>query len=104
MDPDDPVSDPAQVQAALDVVARWLCAGGTIELRLPEPSPGAPPEADSGEPHVPGPGTAPEPDHADPDDTTAIRAWARDEGLPVADRGRLSAAVVRRFRDAHPGS
>lgn len=104
MVPDEPVSDPAQVQAALDVVARWLCTGGTIELRLPGPLPGATPETGQDEPHAHGPGTAPGPDDASPDDTTAIRAWARDEGLPVADRGRLPAAVVRRFRDAHPGS
>jgi hypothetical protein len=31
----------------------------------------------------------------------AIRDWARGQGYEVSDRGRLSAAVVQAFEDAH---
>ena len=31
----------------------------------------------------------------------AIREWARGQGYEVSDRGRLSAAVVQAFEDAH---
>ena len=31
----------------------------------------------------------------------AIRAWAKDEGLDVAERGRISADVVRKYNAAH---
>lgn len=30
-----------------------------------------------------------------------IRSWARDQGLEVSDRGRLSKAVIEQYRDAH---
>ena len=30
-----------------------------------------------------------------------IRAWAKDEGLNVAERGRISADVVRKYNAAH---
>lgn len=34
----------------------------------------------------------------------AIREWARDSGIPISDRGRVSEAVVDAWRDAgHPG-
>lgn len=33
----------------------------------------------------------------------AIRAWARDQGISVADRGRLSAALIARYRAAGNG-
>jgi hypothetical protein len=32
---------------------------------------------------------------------SAIRDWARSQGYEVSDRGRLSAAVVQAFEDAH---
>ena len=35
--------------------------------------------------------------------TAAIRAWAREAGRQVSDRGRISAEVVKAFHDAHPG-
>src|SRR5699024_7105881 len=31
---------------------------------------------------------------------TAIRAWAREQGIPVGDRGRLKAELVARYREA----
>lgn len=32
-----------------------------------------------------------------------VRRWAVGAGIRVADRGRVPADVLRRFRDAHPG-
>lgn len=37
----------------------------------------------------------------DREQTAAIREWARSEGYEVSDRGRLSAAIVQAFEDAH---
>ncbi|MGO1569583.1 MAG: exonuclease domain-containing protein, partial [Brachybacterium sp.] len=34
---------------------------------------------------------------------TAVRAWARAQGIPVGDRGRLSAALVAQYREAMRG-
>ena len=34
-------------------------------------------------------------------DTAAIRSWAQDQGLQVAERGRISADVVRKYTAAH---
>jgi hypothetical protein len=36
-------------------------------------------------------------------DTGAIRAWARDQGIAVNDRGRLSASLVEKYQAAHGG-
>jgi hypothetical protein len=36
------------------------------------------------------------------DDPVAVRAWARERGFRVADRGRLPAAVVAAYVAAHP--
>jgi hypothetical protein len=33
--------------------------------------------------------------------STAVRAWAREHGIAVSDRGRLPGDVVRRYEDAH---
>jgi len=33
-------------------------------------------------------------------DTTAVRAWARDQGIEIKDRGRVPAGVVARYREA----
>lgn len=38
---------------------------------------------------------------ADRLDTAAIRAWAREEGLAISDRGRLRAEIVSRYRASH---
>jgi hypothetical protein len=35
--------------------------------------------------------------------TAAIRAWAREAGRQVSDRGRISAEVAKAFEDAHRG-
>jgi hypothetical protein len=34
-------------------------------------------------------------------DTAAIRQWARDNGLPVSDRGRIHQDVQKAYYDAH---
>ena len=34
-------------------------------------------------------------------DTAAVREWAKTKGLPVSDRGRISADVVVKFQAAH---
>ena len=34
-------------------------------------------------------------------ETAAIRAWAMDQGLNVAERGRISADVVSKYNAAH---
>lgn len=34
-------------------------------------------------------------------ETAAIRAWAMDQGLNVAERGRISADVVRKYKASH---
>lgn len=33
--------------------------------------------------------------------TQAIRDWARDEGYEVSDRGRIPAAIIEAFDEAH---
>jgi hypothetical protein len=35
------------------------------------------------------------------DNNMLIRAWARDEGLQVSERGRISADVIRQYEAAH---
>jgi hypothetical protein len=35
------------------------------------------------------------------DNNMLIRAWARDEGLQVSERGRISADVIRQYDAAH---
>ena len=34
----------------------------------------------------------------------AIRAWAKDKGIPVSDRGRIPASVVEQYEAATKGS
>lgn len=34
-------------------------------------------------------------------DTGAVRAWAKENGFTVSDRGRISAEVIQAFDDAH---
>jgi len=36
-------------------------------------------------------------------DPREVRAWARTRGIVIADRGRVSADVMRQYRDAHLG-
>jgi hypothetical protein len=31
----------------------------------------------------------------------AVRAWAREAGLPISERGRISANVIRQYEAAH---
>lgn len=38
---------------------------------------------------------------SDRDQTTLIRAWARDSGYEVSDRGRLPQSIVEAYRAAH---
>lgn len=34
-------------------------------------------------------------------DTTAIREWARDQGLKVSDRGRIPSDILAKYETAH---
>jgi hypothetical protein len=34
-------------------------------------------------------------------DSSAIRSWAAEQGLPVSERGRIPAAVVAQYEAAH---
>ena len=34
-------------------------------------------------------------------DRAAVRAWAREAGLAVSERGRISTEIMRRYEDAH---
>ncbi|TXI55294.1 MAG: Lsr2 family protein [Mycobacterium sp.] len=34
-------------------------------------------------------------------DTAAVRAWAQDQGIQIASRGRLSAEVIAQYNAAH---
>lgn len=43
----------------------------------------------------------PRPAATSPGELAAIRAWARNNGHPVAQRGRLAAGVVAAFKAAH---
>ena len=36
-----------------------------------------------------------------PTELRAIRQWAREQGLPVSDRGRIAADIVARYDAAH---
>jgi hypothetical protein len=36
-------------------------------------------------------------------DPREVRAWAKTRGIVVADRGRVSADVMRQYREAHSG-
>jgi hypothetical protein len=33
-------------------------------------------------------------------DTTAVRAWARERGIEIKERGRVPAAIVEQYREA----
>ena len=33
-------------------------------------------------------------------DTYAVRAWAKDQGIDIKERGRVPADVVARYREA----
>lgn len=33
----------------------------------------------------------------------AVRAWAKNAGIQVSDRGRVAADVIQRYQDAHGG-
>lgn len=46
------------------------------------------------------PAAAPAETDADAVDATAVRAWAKENGVEVSDRGRLKAEVVQQFKDA----
>jgi hypothetical protein len=46
-------------------------------------------------------GSGPRPQPLDREQTAAIRAWARQNGHQVSDRGRISKTVVEAFQAAH---
>lgn len=35
---------------------------------------------------------------------SAVRTWAKEQGLEVGDRGRLSPAITEAYQEAHPGT
>ena len=37
---------------------------------------------------------------ASPIDTVAVRAWAREQGIDIKERGRVPASVVAQYREA----
>jgi hypothetical protein len=45
--------------------------------------------------------SGPRPQPLDPEQTAAIRAWARQNGHQVSDRGRIAKTVVEAFHAAH---
>ncbi|MEO6086929.1 MAG: Lsr2 family protein [Umezawaea sp.] len=45
--------------------------------------------------------TAVRPAVADREQNQAIREWARSQGVDVADRGRISAEIVDKYKAAH---
>src|SRR6185436_3867499 len=45
--------------------------------------------------------SSPRPQPVDPEQTAAIRAWARQNGHRVSDRGRIAKAVLEAFHAAH---
>jgi hypothetical protein len=57
------------------------------------------PDADAGDdgtaPDAGNPAPAPRPKSAD------VRAWAREQGIEVAERGRLDPELVERYKAAH---
>jgi hypothetical protein len=34
-------------------------------------------------------------------DLSVVRAWARENGMPVSDRGRIAQATIDAYREAH---
>ena len=40
---------------------------------------------------------------AQPDDLSAIRAWANENGIPIAARGRIAASVKEQYLAANAG-
>jgi hypothetical protein len=38
---------------------------------------------------------------ADRLDRASIRAWARDQGITISDRGRISTAIISQYRATH---
>ncbi|MCL2595757.1 MAG: Lsr2 family protein [Promicromonosporaceae bacterium] len=66
-------------------LARWVAAGrkaGRVATVLPR-------------------GTATRRASADRAQLAKIREWARDNDLPVSDRGRISADIMAKFQAAH---
>ena len=116
---DDLVPEPAAVQAAIATLTTWLRSGGMLVCSPGGEGPSDTDEADGGrdasagdEPQAANPDPVAEPG-ADPpepacgqcrvsDDPVTVRAWARERGFRVADRGRLPAAVVAAYVAAHP--
>lgn len=41
-----------------------------------------------------------EPTSIDPDDLQAMRHWAREQGIPVADKGRVPQAIREAYRES----
>jgi hypothetical protein len=48
-------------------------------------------------------GSGPAANVAPPGQSEAVRAWARAQGMPVSDRGRMPASVIAAYEEAHKG-
>lgn len=108
------VPEAVAVQAAIDTLARWMRAGRTLMCsptcddpdhpadHLDRPGWWTMPEATPGLPVLPAETSpSPAPDEGGTQDPASIRAWARERGFRVAGRGRLPAAVVTAYVEAH---
>lgn len=73
----------------------WAEAESTAITRIAAPSTVGAPAAESGS--VAGEVAPPAPS------TAEVRAWARTQGLPVPDRGRLRPDIWQAWNSAHPG-
>ncbi|MGI4896856.1 MAG: histone-like nucleoid-structuring protein Lsr2 [Janthinobacterium lividum] len=49
---------------------------------------------------APAPAATPRATRSDAPDSTAVRAWARGQGIEVSDRGRIKGDVIRQFQEA----
>lgn len=49
------------------------------------------------------PSAGPAANVAPPGQSEAVRAWARAQGMPVSDRGRMPASVIAAYEAAHTG-
>jgi hypothetical protein len=99
-DENNPGEDVTTVQFSLDgkAVEAELCGPDAAHLRdfMAEYMESARSVGRAGQPAVP---RRPRPDRQKSVD---VRAWARQQGIKVNERGRVPTEIVRKFEDAHP--
>jgi ATP-dependent DNA helicase PIF1 len=90
----EPPTEPAEAEAPLSAMDPEETQGAD---ELQDAAPSSPPSP----PAPPAPQTPPVPE-APADDVSplAVRAWARENGIPVGTRGRLRADIIARYRAA----